>query len=32
MLLIMDESHMTLPQLKAMPQADKARKLNLIKY
>ena len=32
MLLIMDESHMTLPQLKAMPSADKSRKLNLIKH
>ena len=32
MLLIMDESHMTIPQLKAMPSADKSRKLNLIKH
>jgi excinuclease ABC subunit B len=31
-LMIIDESHMTIPQLKAMPTADKARKDNLIKY
>lgn len=31
-LLIVDESHMTLPQLNAMAQWDKARKENLIKY
>ncbi len=31
-LLIIDESHMTIPQLKAMPQWDKSRKLNLINY
>ena len=31
MCLIVDESHMTLPQLRAMPQADRSRKLNLIK-
>lgn len=30
MCLIIDESHMTLPQLQAMPQADRSRKLNLI--
>ena len=32
MLLILDESHMTVPQLRAMPQADRSRKTNLIKY
>jgi len=32
MLLIVDESHMTAPQLRAMPQADRSRKTNLIKY
>jgi excinuclease ABC subunit B len=32
MLLILDESHMTVPQLRAMPQADRSRKMNLIKY
>ena len=32
MCLIMDESHMTLPQLRAMPKADRSRKLNLIKH
>jgi excinuclease ABC subunit B len=32
MLLIIDESHMTVPQLRAMPQADSSRKTNLIKY
>lgn len=31
-LMIVDESHMTLPQLKAMPSWDKSRKENLIKY
>ena len=31
-LLIIDESHMTIPQFQAMPSADKSRKLNLIKY
>jgi excinuclease ABC subunit B len=31
-LLIIDESHMTIPQLQAMPSGDKARKMNLIKY
>ena len=31
-LMIIDESHMTIPQLKAMPSGDKARKDNLIKY
>jgi len=31
-LLIVDESHMTIPQLQAMPAGDKARKSNLIKY
>ena len=29
-LMIVDESHMTLPQLKAMPQADNSRKKSLI--
>ncbi len=32
MCLIIDESHMTIPQLQAMPQADRSRKLNLIKH
>ena len=32
MLMILDESHMTAPQLRAMPQADRSRKTNLIKY
>ncbi|HMT27326.1 MAG TPA: DEAD/DEAH box helicase family protein [Candidatus Absconditabacterales bacterium] len=31
-LCIMDESHMSVPQLKAMPQADKSRKENLIEH
>lgn len=31
-LMIVDESHMTLPQLKAMPSGDKSRKENLVKY
>lgn len=31
-LLIIDESHMTIPQFQAMPTADKSRKLNLINY
>jgi excinuclease ABC subunit B len=31
-LMIIDESHMTLPQLQAMPSGDRARKINLIKY
>lgn len=31
-LLIVDESHMTIPQLKAMAQGDRARKNNLIRY
>ena len=32
MLFIVDESHMTIPQLQAMPQGDRSRKLNLINY
>ncbi len=32
MLLIIDESHMTIPQLKAMPQADASRKANLVRH
>jgi excinuclease ABC subunit B len=32
MCLIIDESHMTIPQLRAMPQADRSRKINLIKH
>jgi len=32
MCLIIDESHMTIPQLQAMPKADRSRKLNLIKH
>ncbi len=31
-LLIIDESHMTLPQLMAMPKADQSRKLNLARH
>ena len=31
-LLIVDESHMTIPQLQAMPAGDRARKTNLVKY
>ena len=31
-LLIIDESHMTLPQLQAMPKADTSRKINLINH
>jgi excinuclease ABC subunit B len=31
-LLIVDESHMTLPQLRAMPQGDKSRKQTLIDH
>jgi excinuclease ABC subunit B len=31
-LLIIDESHMTIPQLRAMPQWDKSRKTNLIEH
>ena len=31
-MLIVDESHMTIPQLKAMAQGDRARKNNLIRY
>ncbi len=31
-LLIVDESHMTIPQLNAMPKADRARKINLIRH
>ena len=31
-LLIIDESHMTIPQLRAMPWWDRSRKMNLIKY
>ena len=31
-LLIIDESHMTVPQLRAMAQGDRARKNNLIRY
>ncbi len=32
MLLIIDESHMTIPQLRAMPQADASRKANLVRH
>lgn len=32
MLLIIDESHMTLPQLRAMPSWDASRKQSLVKY
>ena len=31
-LLIIDESHMTIPQIKAMYNGDKARKTNLVEY
>lgn len=31
-LMIFDESHMTIPQLQAMPKADKSRKINLIDH
>lgn len=31
-MLIIDESHMTIPQLNAMPKADRARKINLIRH
>jgi len=32
MLLIMDESHMSVPQLQSMPSADKTRKKSLIDH
>jgi len=32
MLMILDESHMTVPQLQAMPKADMSRKTNLINH
>lgn len=32
MCLVIDESHMTIPQLQAMPQADRSRKINLVKH
>jgi excinuclease ABC subunit B len=32
MLLIVDESHMTIPQFKSMPKADKSRKLSLVDH
>gem|GEM_PF-1921677 len=31
-MLIVDESHMTLPQFQAMPQADASRKRNLVEH
>lgn len=31
-LLIIDESHMSLPQLRAMPNGDRSRKINLVKH
>lgn len=31
-LLIVDESHMSIPQLKAMPEWDRSRKISLIEY
>lgn len=31
-LLIIDESHMTIPQLMAMPKADTARKVSLVTH
>lgn len=31
-LMIIDESHMTIPQLRAMPEGDRARKKNLIDF
>jgi len=32
MLVIVDESHMSIPQLRAMPQGDKSRKISLVEY
>ena len=32
MLVIMDESHMSVPQMRAMPEWDRSRKLNLIEH
>ena len=32
LLVIVDESHMSVPQLRAMPQGDKSRKLSLVEY
>lgn len=32
MLVIMDESHMSVPQMRAMPEADRSRKVNLIEH
>lgn len=32
MLIIIDESHMSIPQLRAMPQGDKSRKISLVEY
>jgi excinuclease ABC subunit B len=32
MLVIVDESHMTIPQLNAMPKADSSRKLSLVNH
>ena len=31
-LLVIDESHVTIPQVKAMYQGDRARKMNLVEY
>ena len=31
-LLVIDESHVTIPQVKAMYQGDRARKINLVEY
>jgi len=31
-MLIIDESHMSIPQLNAMPKADRARKINLVRH
>jgi excinuclease ABC subunit B len=32
MLMIMDESHMSVPQMRAMPEGDRSRKMNLINH
>ena len=32
MLIIIDESHMSVPQLRAMPQGDKSRKISLVEH
>jgi excinuclease ABC subunit B len=32
MMIVVDESHMSIPQLKSMPNADRSRKINLIDH